>query len=247
MCACADRAILRAVNKPFEPLSAAEPAEPAPAAAGNAPLQDTLQEALRLSEQYAAAGAYREALEQYQRYHRLYLQQLEQRLAGQAAAADPSLIDASTGLASRRALQERLPGLLSRAQGGQQGLCVVRLELDPLPQRLSSTLRLALQQELGQLLRASSRSKDVASSEQGEALTLVLCDVDLALARTVCERLRRAVASHDWSRLQAGLKPSLSMGLTALRSGDDMVSLLARAEAGLLNARRDGRNCLRSG
>ena len=31
------------------------------------------------------------------------------------------------------------------------------------------------------------------------------------------------------------------------RSGDDVELLLARAEAGLVSARRDGRNCVRTG
>lgn len=204
---------------------------------------------LVLSERCAAAGEHREALRHYQRYHQLYAQQMEQRLAEQATALDPALLDPVTGLASRQALMERLPAMLKQTQTSASGLCLARIELDPLlpAKGLPADIEAAVLAELGALLRANSRSKDLASSEGGRSITLVLSDVELAMARNICERLRRAVLGHDWARLHAPLRVSLSIGLTALRQGENAEQLTARAEAGLASARREGRNCVRTG
>ncbi len=207
--------------------------------------------ALSMSERCAADGEHREALRHYQRYHQLYVQRLERRLASQSALPDPALMDAATGLASGMALEQRLPGMLQRAQqqGTPASLCLVRMALDTLqPARgLPADLQASVMLELGALLRANSRSKDMAVSEGPGRLTLVLCDVELAMARTISERLRRAVQSHDWARLHGPLRASLSMGLTAARPGDDAAQFIARADSGLASARRDGGNCVRTG
>lgn len=204
---------------------------------------------LRLSESCAAAGEHREALRHYQRYHLLYAQQMEQRLSAQSASLDPALLDPVTGLASQQALQTQLPQMLQRAQASAAGLCMARIELDALqPSKgLPAEIRTAVLRELGALLRANSRSKDLAAADAGGLLTLVISDVELAMARSICERLRRAVQNHDWARLHAPLRVSLSIGLTALRHGDDARLLSARADGGLASARRDGGNCVRSG
>lgn len=204
----------------------------------------------RLSEQNAAAGEHALALQQYQRFHRLHVEGLLKRLARSERTADAGLQDAVTGLASRDSLAMRLPSMMRQAQTTGRGLCLVRIELDPLlPTRLSLTPGLtdAVLREIGALLLAHSRAKDLALRYAGETLVLVLSEVELAMARQVCERLRRAVQGHDWTPLHGELKVSLSMGLTALRGGDSADLLLARAEAGLVSARRDGRNCVRTG
>lgn len=204
----------------------------------------------RLSEQSAAAGEHALALQQYRRFHALHVEALMQRLARSEAGNDPALLDALTGLARREALDLRLPAMMRQALDSGRGLCLVRIELDPLqPARLGLAPGLAdaVLREIGALLRAHSRAKDLALRYAGETLVLALSEVELAMARNICERIRRAVQGHDWARLNDELKVSLSMGLTALRSGDDVELLLARAEAGLVSARRDGRNCVRTG
>lgn len=204
----------------------------------------------RLSEQQAAAGEHALALQHYRLFHRFHVEGLLQRLARSEGENDRGLTDALTGLATREALELRLPGMMQQALGSGRGLCLVRIELDPLqPARLSLSPGLgdAVLREIGALLRAHSRAKDLALRYAGETLVLVLSEIELSMARQACERIRRAVQGHDWAPLHEELRVSLSMGLTALRSGDTPELLLARAEAGLVSARRDGRNCVRTG
>lgn len=203
-----------------------------------------------LSERCAAASEHVQALQYFRRYHQLVIEGLEQRLARSPTHADEGERDALTGLLDASALELRLPGLMSQALNSQRGLCLVRMELDPLqPARLAGIPGLddGVLREVGALLRSHSRAKDLALRYNGQTLVLVLSDVELATARMVCERIRRAVQGHDWAPLHEELRVSLSLGLTALRSGDSAKELMARAEAGLVSARRDGRNCVRTG
>lgn len=204
----------------------------------------------QLSERCVAAGDHAQALQHFRRYHQLVIDGLEERLARSPAPADDADRDPLTGLLDASALTLRLPTMMSQALNSQRGLCLVRMELDPLqPARLAGIPGLddGVLREVGALLRSHSRAKDLALRYNGQTLVLVLSDVELATARMVCERIRRAVQGHDWAPLHEELRVSLSLGLTALRSGDSAKELMARAEAGLVSARRDGRNCVRTG
>ncbi len=204
----------------------------------------------RLSEASEAAGDPALALRHFRRFHHLHVETLELRLARGEAKADEALRDSLTGLASREALDLRLPLMMQQALAANRGLCLVRIELDPLqPARLglSAAMSDAVLRELGGLLRAHSRAEDLALRFAGQTLALVLSDTELATARMVCERVRRAAQAHDWTPQHPELRVTLSLGLTSLRSGDNTAQLLARAEAGLVSARRDGRNCVRTG
>jgi diguanylate cyclase (GGDEF)-like protein len=204
----------------------------------------------RRSDQCAAAGNHVQALQHFRRFHQFHVESLQLRLARGEGQVDVGLQDPLTGLASREALDLRLPQMMRQALARQRMLCLVWMELDPLqPARLALTPTVGngVLREVGALLREHSRTKDLALRYVGESMVMVLSDVELSTARTVCERIRRAVQAHDWAPLHPELRVTLSQGLTALRSGDSVAQLLARAEAGLISARRDGRNCVRTG
>lgn len=178
----------------------------------------------RLSALAERCGDFELALRCYQVFHRL-----SQRDA------------ALGGLSERSALDERWPALLNAGRP----LCLALLEPD---QALGGTALEPVLTQLVQLQRAQCRAHDLTLRQGSDRLMLVLLDIELAAARHACERVRRAVKAHDWSDLSTepgGL--SVSIGLTALRGGEALDRLLARAEAGLQAARREGRNCVRTG
>ena len=65
---------------------------------------------------------------------------------------------------------------------------------------------------------------------------------DLAEARESCERLRRAVETHDWRTLHPALQVTLSMGVTDELALGSVEAMLARADDRLYEAKRAGRN-----
>lgn len=89
------------------------------------------------------------------------------------------------------------------------------------------------------------REVDVLARHGGEEFVLLLSHETEAQALAHCERLRQAVADHDWGQISPGLKVTASLGL-ALRADVNSVDvLLALADAALYQAKGDGRNCVR--
>jgi hypothetical protein len=88
---------------------------------------------------------------------------------------------------------------------------------------------------LPHMLRQQCRAQDVLALGQGEAMLMLLHDVDLPTGRKVCERFRAV-----WMQQQPTAGP-LSMGLTAWRGpGDTGSGLLGRAEQALARSQREG-------
>ncbi|MDM4767758.1 GGDEF domain-containing protein [Pelomonas sp. SE-A7] len=175
----------------------------------------------RLSLLAERAGQFELALRFFQCFHRL-------------SQAEPG------GLTERSTLEARWPAL----QAAGRPLCLALLEPDQStsdPTRQDPVLL-----QLVQLQRNQCRAHDLTLRQGPQQLLLVLLDIELAAARNACERVRRAVKAHDWAAFGVeGL--SVSIGFTALRGGESLDRLQARAEAGLLAARREGRNCVRAG
>lgn len=100
--------------------------------------------------------------------------------------------------------------------------------------------------EIGNIFRRTLRPMDVAARLGGEEFALILPECDLARARIVCERLRRALEAYEFEADgQAGtarrFRVTMSMGAVACgASSSDL--LLAQADANLYEAKRQGRN-----
>ncbi|PKM05905.1 MAG: GGDEF domain-containing protein [Gammaproteobacteria bacterium HGW-Gammaproteobacteria-4] len=93
--------------------------------------------------------------------------------------------------------------------------------------------------ELTRLLRMHTRHGDRLFRFGGEEFVLLLPGVDDALLFAVCDKLRRVVAE---SLNYAGHPVTLSIGVAALRPGEDWQSWLLRADKALYAAKQAGRN-----
>jgi diguanylate cyclase (GGDEF)-like protein len=65
-------------------------------------------------------------------------------------------------------------------------------------------------------------------------------------ASLAVERIRSAVAAHDWSGnsvLPADVRVTVSAGVATCVSNESAEALIARADAALYQAKRAGRNC----
>ena len=97
--------------------------------------------------------------------------------------------------------------------------------------------------QVAELARRQARQSDVVGRIGGEEFVWLLPGADSAGARTLAERLRRAVeAGIDGSALP---QVTVSVGLAQFARGDDAQELLARADAGLYEAKEQGRNQVR--
>ena len=76
----------------------------------------------------------------------------------------------------------------------------------------------------------------------GEEFLLVMPETDMAGALSCAERIRRRVAETEFRTDGGDLKMTVSSGVTAYQGGEDMRSMLARADQGLYLAKDKGRN-----
>jgi diguanylate cyclase len=151
--------------------------------------------------------------------------------------------DPLTGLANRRHFFEAASAL--RGQG-QRPLALLMIDLDHF-KHVNDTFSHAtgdlVLRELAVLMRRHSRPSDVAARIGGEEFAM-LYGGGIAAAQflAVAERLRRAIAEHDWASRVPGLRVTASIGLTPFHWDEGIDVALARADVALYASKTDGRN-----
>ncbi|MFG6468825.1 sensor domain-containing diguanylate cyclase [Roseateles sp. BYS87W] len=204
-------------------------------------IRDQVQQA-RARADSALADARRE------RARAAHLESEQQRLREQAKALDRAAHeDVLTGLHNRRHAEFALPLLVEGARVSGQVLSVAALDVDHFKQ-INDTyghgVGDVVLQHLAQLLRHRLRSADLLARIGGEEFVAVLVNCTPTKAAEICERLRLAVAEHDWAAIAPGLSVRISIGIAGgapqvLARSDD---LLQRADRALYAAKHGGRN-----
>jgi diguanylate cyclase (GGDEF)-like protein len=155
------------------------------------------------------------------------------------------LTDSLTGLANRRAVEERLRALTGLARLGMGPLSLVLTDLDGFAEVNDYggyAVGDRLLQAFAGLLHESCRGGDTVGRFDGEAFLMLLPGTRLDAAWNVAERVRRrtvavgVILGPDAPRLTA------SFGVVEHRPADAWSDLLKRAQTALVRAKRAGRN-----
>jgi diguanylate cyclase (GGDEF)-like protein len=155
--------------------------------------------------------------------------------------ASEARIDALTGLANRRALEEILAAEISRAHRFTHELAVVLLDLDRFKEINDSFGHAAgdvMLRAVSRLLTSLARQGDTVVRWGGEEFVVVLPETDLAGARRFAERLRRTIEAHAIGEM----KTSASCGVATMLAEDSVEDLLGAADQALYQAKSNGRN-----
>ena len=154
--------------------------------------------------------------------------------------------DPLTGLGNRRAMDERLPGLLARAEASGRDVACLLIDMDHF-KRVNDTLGHAAGDELIRLLAdligSLTRDGDLAVRLGGDEFVLFLPGADPERAERLAEQLRGLFRQQTRGRFDAEPRPSLSAGLASRRLDDaaDGPALLEVADRRLYEAKRRGR------
>jgi diguanylate cyclase (GGDEF)-like protein len=163
-----------------------------------------------------------------------------------------ALEDPLTGLGNRRSAERRLGALRLGAE--PVSLAVVDVDrFKEVNDEASHSQGDAVLRRVADLLREHSRTGDEVYRWAGDEFLVVLPRATEAQAVVVMERLRRAVASADWSDLALSEAVTVSIGLaTAPAVGPDedasvtgivgWRNLFDTADLHLFSAKRGGRN-----
>lgn len=175
-----------------------------------------------------------------------HLENEQQRLREHAMALDRAAHeDVLTGLHNRRHAEFALPLLVEGARVAGQVISVAALDVDHFKRINDShghAVGDAVLQQLAQLLRHRLRSADLLARVGGEEFLAVLVGIAPPQAAEICERLRLAVAEHDWAAITPGLVVRISVGLAGGMPPLAADALLHRADHALYAAKRSGRN-----
>ena len=155
--------------------------------------------------------------------------------------------DSLTGLGNRRLLDKRLGDEFDRAVRHRRPLTLALIDIDHFKRvndRYSHAVGDAALKELARLLAATVRHTDVVVRLGGEEFVMVLVETDAEAAQLACEKLRLAIATHDWKRVHAGLSLTVSVGYCADTTVPTAERMLAIADRNLYRAKAKGRNCV---
>lgn len=155
-----------------------------------------------------------------------------------------ALTDALTGIMNRRAVMEELERAVTRAERSGEGLAIGMMDVDLFKRINDAWGHAAGDEVLKEVVRRASgalRSVDYLGRFGGEEFLIVLHGANPKAARSVLERVRRAVAASP-VLLDAGTaRVTVSIG-GAVWQGDSVGRLIVAADDALYAAKDRGRN-----
>jgi diguanylate cyclase (GGDEF)-like protein len=154
--------------------------------------------------------------------------------------------DPLTGIAHRGAFEAALAREVARARRHGNPLSLAILDVDhfkSVNDRFGHLAGDLVLRELVEVVRPLVRAEQLLARVGGEEMALVLPHVPLEKAMLFAEKVRRLVEAHASEFHGQRIAVTVSIGIAALQPGDAGVEvLLARADARLYQAKRDGRN-----
>jgi diguanylate cyclase (GGDEF)-like protein len=162
-----------------------------------------------------------------------------------AELAEASRRDPLTALPNRRAFDEDLAREAARAARTGAAVAVVVLDVDrfkAVNDAHGHAAGDAVLRAVAARAAAAIRAGDLLARIGGEEFGILLPGADLARAADAAERLRAALAAAPIEAAGRALAVTASFGCAALAPGERPEALLARADARLYDAKRDGRN-----
>ncbi len=149
--------------------------------------------------------------------------------------------DPLTHLPNRRYAEARLDGLLSA--GTTPALAVVDVDrFKSINDAAGHTGGDVVLRAVADLLLAGCRDTDEVCRWAGDEFVVLLPDTTAEQAERALERIRRAVAGHDWAALGVTVPVTISVGIASATRGDDRRTLFAAADGVLYDAKRSGRD-----
>jgi diguanylate cyclase len=167
-------------------------------------------------------------------------------------ANEEARVDALTGLANRRAFDERIQQLHSNFTEGESPYVVALLDVDHFKKFNDEHGHATGDKVLGvvaEVMRRSQRGTDHVARFGGEEFVVLLQRLTGSQAESVIDRLRERVGKASLILDGKKLSITVSAGVAEVSPGESISSVLARADRALYAAKAAGRNqtCLDEG
>jgi diguanylate cyclase (GGDEF)-like protein len=172
------------------------------------------------------------------------------------ALRDLTIRDELTGLYNRREMDRLLQEEVSRCLRYDHPLALVMIDIDgfkSINDTFGHIVGDNVLRSIAQLLAEKVRSTDSIARYGGDELALILPETSESGTFLMAERMRMAVAAHDFGAVQPSvhstghlgrLSPTISLGVACTGAGIHTAeSLFMAADQALYQAKRSGRNC----
>lgn len=150
--------------------------------------------------------------------------------------------DALTGIYNKAKFNSDYAGLTERAQRLRGHLSVVMFDIDnfkAINLQHGHLVGDGILRELVHFIQQHIRSSDIFVRWGGDKFILTFPDTPLALAAEIAEKLRVLIGTHDFAEVG---HLSCSFGVAAYKEGDELDSLVRRADEHLYQAKTQGKN-----
>jgi diguanylate cyclase (GGDEF)-like protein len=172
----------------------------------------------------------------------LWRENLERVRSHAEASEQLALTDGLTRIYNRRGLELLLDKEATRAERYARDLSIIVFDLDHF-KIINDTYGHAagddVLKKVADVVQSQLRKGDELGRWGGEEFIVVCAETDIGQACLVADRLRVAIADHDWN----GINVTASFGIARRQTGELLGSLFERADAALYQAKRAGRNC----
>jgi diguanylate cyclase (GGDEF)-like protein len=182
-------------------------------------------------------------------YHASHVEALERSLDRARTAEEEqrrlARRDTLTGLVNRSSVLERLTEAIERAHRTRRKLSLVMIDVDHFKDINDEHGHPAGDQVLRRIaerMRAAVRAHDDVGRWGGEEFVAILPGTDLGHAAEIAERMRRNIANEPIQIEQRQIHVTISQGVVTLEGGEALDGLVARADAAMYRAKREGRN-----
>lgn len=159
-----------------------------------------------------------------------------------------SITDSLTQLHNSRHFYDQLEGSLETARRYHHEFTLCFFDLDDFKKLNDSYGHLMgdkVLETFGSLVRSSLRALDTGYRYGGEEFAILLPSTGTEGATIVAERVRESLENYQFI-LPTGekLQSSVSIGITSFVTGDNVQSLMNRADSALYKAKKQGKNCI---
>jgi diguanylate cyclase (GGDEF)-like protein len=163
-----------------------------------------------------------------------------------ARSRDESQKDSLCGALNRRGIEAKLATELKLIRRGKQKLSIALIDVDyfkSINDFQGHAAGDAALRDVVDAIASRLRGRDHLGRYGGDEFLIIFPQTAIGIAGVIVERLNQAVSNLNLSGRSQPL--TLSIGLTEAVPDDDAVTLIARADKALYQAKSDGRNCRR--
>jgi diguanylate cyclase (GGDEF)-like protein len=175
------------------------------------------------------------------------LQRVEMLQVKLNRAKDEAATDSLTRVANRGTFDKTLDRWVKEHALHQTSFVLALLDIDDLKKKNDSfghPVGDRVLMETAQLLACCVRPSDLVARYGGEEFALLLFGIKLDVAEPRMNQLLKKIAAHRFSHNTGNIQFTLSCGMTEFLAKDSVETLLQRADEGLYDAKRNGKNCV---